>query len=356
MIRYTFLFVLSISYVQQEGIASAPASGSLARYLPRSFKAKRVLALIKESELANDRYYLNFVALADSSLPIARVFSREGLTHKKLAKHVMEASHAELNRITALLNVDTKKVIPQISHLSSEEFKNILSELGDMVHDSDIEGAIENSNTTPIAEEMNKLLEGYKVSDPYINSSISETIHDAISMVVDGHEYVITGLHKFNAADELEKLRNIILEAWKVHYLNLDKKTIIDKIRTISEESNISLLKRIMEDGHSLIVEEGKRIVAKLSSHENSNRKEAVEFLIAEKNKSLEQDAPIIFTDTYKKDIYAEIKKEGGLSAKYPSEFYELYLVEEILTATYGLGKQGMQHLERMLKRPLVVK
>lgn len=351
---FVFLLVLSASYFPQEGISSPSVTEFLGKYLlPRSLKANRALTILTKAWGARDHRFLNLFALnMGEELLIGNVITevtRYRNLHsvdshaENIAEHVLGASHAELNRMIAMLNVDTREVFPQLSRLSPEEIKQMGAEVGEF----------ELREFSDVSIEM---LSRAEREDQFMEALMFKmtTVHDAVSMSADGHNHIIIGLQKLYVAKEFEKMHDITLAAWRKHYHALSKQEIADNL---AEEMQIK--ERSLNRDRSTMPEPARRLAVEGIEREletlqemmaalelpSSSPQEATEYLIQQRGLA------IIFDEHNTAELYGGIAHDGRISAEYHAALEELGLLGDIFVATHGLEKHALHYLTRTLKK-----
>lgn len=337
------LFLIILSYVPHEGLAAKKFLGE--HLLPRVVKANQALALLKTSD------YFNFLALLDKDLSIAKVIAevskysnlRPIESHtRNITEHMLGASHAELNRIIALLNVDTKELLPQLSRLSREEINHMATEIGkfefrEFSHDV-------------------KILNEFELEDNPTETFLYTmmTIQDAVNMSADGYKHIILGLRNLYATKEFAKMDSILLAAWQKHYRSLSRQEITAELRD-NLQSQLRMDEKLLEDLHqefpnskiTKTIEENvtvKEMIMKLDSQAISQQ-EAIAYLIRP------GESGFVFHEYNSTELHGGIAHNGSIDAKYHAALDELKLVQDILVATNRLGREGMRYLARTLKK-----
>lgn len=338
---FSFLLVLSASYTPQTKAASYSMQRFISeRLLPRPVKAYQAFNLFREARSASDSRWLNFITLyLSKDLPIANVIQEEdryrnlhspNAQAKNMQRYLAEASHTELDRVIALLSVDTWEVLPHTSRLSLAEVKHMTAEVGEFeLGDVSIESMSESEFEDRLTEVLlSKLMR----------------VRDVVSMSADGHKQIIIGLQNLYAAKEFKKMNDSILAAWQEHYRASDEQKIYDELTQIIQQ-NERLLDEVpmLDSTHKVEIEDIEKeleilqeMVATLDSPVMSYQ-EATEYLVQKRN--------VGFVDYNITELYS------GVDKKYHTVLEELELVKNILIMTRDLEDQARIYLTRKLKK-----
>ena len=358
-----FLLFLSVSYGTQKGVAAASWGALASKYLlPRPLKGVQALHLAAIAGTANDHRWLNFGALiSQEDLPIAAVFNdvdkyfklrSKELHHRNIAVYFHDASRTELNTIIAFLSVDVREVLPQSSHLTHDEFMQMAKETGELRLRDTRDVSVEETSKTDLDYEFGTELTHYW----RIITDVVRMSADGYAAVINGFQAdVINGFQALYAAEEFDKMNNILLDTWKRHYDALYKSELADLLDSLVKEKKVIRTKleelgilsytldKSLGEFVRLDLEEVEEVAHKLNML--ADKDAVVEYLARTK-------VPDVFFYPYNNgSTRGVIPHQENISAKYHAVLDELDLAEDILAGVYELDKRDMRYLAYQLKK-----